>query len=43
MMATKAKKTTKTQPKLKDLKPRKDAKGGRRNNTIGGARGLSTD
>ena len=42
-MPTKAKKTTKTQPRLKDLKPRKDARGGARNNTIGGARGLGTN
>jgi hypothetical protein len=35
-MKTKAGKTTKTQVKVKDIKPRKNAKGGRRANTVGG-------
>ena len=31
-------KSKKTQPKLKDLKAKKNPKGGARNNTIGGSR-----
>ena len=42
-MPAKAKKTKKTQPKLKDIKPRKDARGGMRGNTVGGARGLGAN
>ena len=42
-MPTKARKTTKPQPKLKDLKPRRDARGGARNTTIGGNRSLGTN
>ena len=42
-MPTKAKKAKKSQVKVKDLKPRKNAKGGMRGNTIGGARGLGSN
>ena len=42
-MPSKARKSKKVQPKLKDLKPRKDAKGGARSNTVGGARTIGSN